>query len=112
MDYWAIDQKLHRQMDRKWYSNKPPSTTFFIWLFLVFWGVLLGFSVGVGVVVLSNLFNHIYVYSIKQKVMPTQKPLCKIYIQSVTTSFLHTFQAQFLIMKTALGNDYLIYQYL
>lgn len=44
--------------------------------------------------------------------MPTQKPLCKIYIQSVTTSLLHTFQAQFLIMKTALGKDYLIYQYL
>lgn len=51
--------------------------------------------------------------------MPAQKPLCKIYIQSITISFVTkfsekkcTFQAQFLVMKTALSNDYLIYQYL
>lgn len=102
-------------MDRKWYSNKPPPPHQLHFLSDCFWffgGFCWAFFVGVGVVVLSNLFNHIYVYSIKQKVMPTQKPLCKIYIQSVTTSLLHTFQAQFLIMKTALGNDYLIYQYL
>lgn len=101
-------------MDRKWYSNKPPPPNYIFYLLVFgFLGGFVGlFFVGVGVVVLSNLFNHIYVYSIKQKVMPTQKPSCKIYIKSVTTSLIHTFQAQFLIMKTALGNDYLIYQYL
>lgn len=40
MDYWAIDQKLHQQMDRKWYSNKPPPNYIF---YLLVFGFLGGF---------------------------------------------------------------------